>query len=147
MKHLLRILLGVVFSTFFFETYASPSLLPNPAAVSEVNYRPHRYKEVLAFFEKKKELEQEDWNYVLYALEIFLKARPNMNGTQRMEFFEKEGEEVYEAYLSLLMAAGTANTVYINKDKARFKEQAQKTFNEEQKKWYDRLVKEYRLKE
>lgn len=139
--------MGVVFSTFLFEGYAASTLEPMAPAVSEVTYRPTRYKEVLAFFESHDELEQKDWNYVLHSLEIFLRARPNMNGTERMEFFEKEGEDVYNAYLQLLMAAGTANTIYINREKSRYKEQAKKAFNDEQKKWYDRLVKDYRLKE
>lgn len=147
MKNLQRILMGVVFSTFLFEGYAASTLEPMTPAVSEVTYRPTRYKEVLAFFESHDELEQKDWNYVLHNLEIFLRARPNMNGTERMEFFEKEGEDVYNAYLQLLMAAGTANTIYINREKSRYKEQAKKTFNDEQKKWYDKLVKDYRLKE
>jgi hypothetical protein len=116
-------------------------------AVSDVTYRPTKYKEVLAFVESHEELEQKDWNYVLHSLEIFLRARPNMNGTERMEFFEKEGEDVYKAYWQLLMAAGVANTIYINREKSRYKEQAQKAFNDEQKKWYDKLVKDYRLKE
>lgn len=147
MKNLLRILMGVVFSTFLFEGYAAPTFEPMAPAVSDVTYRPTKYKEVLAFFESHDELEQKDWNYVLHSLEIFLRARPNMNGTERMEFFEKEGEDVYKAYWQLLMAAGTANTIYINREKSRYKEQAKKAFNDEQKKWYDKLVKDYRLKE
>lgn len=147
MKNLLRILTALLFCTFFFEANAAQPIVAGNTYATDVNYRPTKYKEVLAFFESHDELEQKDWNYVLHSLEIFLRARPNMNGTERMEFFEKEGEDVYTAYWQLLMAAGAANTIYINREKSRYKEQAKKAFNDEQKKWYDKLVKDYRLKE